>query len=84
VRSSRWTEAPTREFWWGCLDLFGIYPRRMRHFEANAAMLVSILDIPASRVHAHAIIESKEYLVVEKMNGKTLRSKTKLKGGRKL
>ncbi|ETT62821.1 phosphotransferase [Paenibacillus sp. FSL H8-0457] len=74
VRSSRWTEAPTREFWWGCLDLFGIDPRRMRHFEANVAMLGAISGIPAPRVYAREVIENKEYLVVEKMNGKALRS----------
>lgn len=74
VRSSRWTEAPSREFWWGCYDLFGIDPRRLRYFEANAAMLGSISDIPVPRVHSHAVIEGREYLVVEKMNGKTLKS----------
>ncbi|MEK5057935.1 phosphotransferase [Paenibacillus sp. FSL H7-0326] len=74
VRTSRLTEAPTREFWWGCLNLFGIDPRRMRHFEANADMLGSILGIRAPRVHSRAVIESKEYLVVEKMNGKACRA----------
>lgn len=74
VRSSRWTEAPTHEFWWGCLDLFGIDPRRMRHFEANVSMLGAISGIPAPRVHARAVIENKEYLIVEKMNGEALRS----------
>ncbi|CAG7644817.1 phosphotransferase family protein [Paenibacillus allorhizosphaerae] len=74
VRSSRWNEAPSREFWWGCYDLFGIDPRRMRHFEANAAMLGSIAGIPVPRVQAHATIEGREYIVVEKMNGKALQS----------
>lgn len=74
VRSSIWTEAPSREFWWGCYDLFGIDPRYMRHFAANAAMLRSIADIPAPRVLAHEVIEGKEYLVVEKMNGEMCRS----------
>lgn len=74
IRSSRWTEAPSREFWWGCYDLFGIDPRRMRHFEANAAMLSSSADIPAPRVVAHATIECREYLVVEKMNGTSFQS----------
>jgi len=74
VRTSRWTEPPSREFWWGCHDLFGIDPRRMQHFAANAAMLSSIADIPAPRVHAHPVIEGKEYLVVEKMNGEVCRS----------
>ncbi|QJD82933.1 phosphotransferase [Cohnella herbarum] len=74
VRSSRWTEAPSREFWWGIYDLFGIDPRRMCYFEANAAMLSSIADIPVPRVHTHTVIEATEYLVVEKMNGKALQS----------
>ncbi|SDX03635.1 phosphotransferase [Paenibacillus sp. CF384] len=69
VRVSRMKEAPTHEFWWGCHDLFGIDPRHMRHFIANAAMLRTIVDIPAPRVHKHQIIEGGEYLVVEKMNG---------------
>ncbi|PYI53186.1 aminoglycoside phosphotransferase [Paenibacillus flagellatus] len=74
VRSSRWTEAPSREFWWGCYDLFGIDPRRMLHFAANAAMLGSIAGIPAPRVLEHRTLEGREYLVVEKMNGEALRS----------
>ncbi|WP_274648813.1 phosphotransferase family protein [Paenibacillus humicola] len=74
VRTSRLAEAPAREFWWGCCDLFGIDPRFMRHFEANAAMLGAIPGIPAPRVYARTVIESKEYLVVEKMNGQALRS----------
>ncbi len=74
VRSSRWAEAPSREFWWGCYDLFGIDPRRMRHFEANVTMLGSIADISVPLVHAHAVIEGREYLVVEKMNGKVFKS----------
>jgi len=69
VRASRWTEAPNREFWWGCLDLFGIDPRRMLHFQANAAMLSSIEDIPVPRVQAHVTMGDREYLVVEKMYG---------------
>jgi aminoglycoside phosphotransferase (APT) family kinase protein len=74
VRSSRLTEAPSREFWWGCYDLFGIDPRRMCHFEANAAMLGSIADIPVPRVHTHAVIDGSEYLVIEKMSGKAFQS----------
>ncbi|WP_422661248.1 aminoglycoside phosphotransferase family protein [Paenibacillus sp. EC2-1] len=74
VRSSRMTEAPSREFWWGCYDLFGIDPRQMRHFEKNAAMLGSILDIRVPQVYSRTDIDNKEYLVVEKMNGETLRA----------
>ncbi|MCC3377332.1 aminoglycoside phosphotransferase family protein [Cohnella sp. REN36] len=69
VRSSRWREAPSHEFWGGCYDLFGIDPRRMRHFAANARMLGSTGGIPAPRVLAHATMEEREYLVVEKMKG---------------
>lgn len=62
VRSSRWTEAPSREFWWGCYDLFGIDPRRMSYFAANTALLASIASIPAPRVHGHRVIAGREYL----------------------
>jgi len=74
VRSSRWTEAPSREFWWGCYDLFGIDPRHKRYFKANLAMLDTVADIPVPRVLRHAVEEEKEYLIVEKMNGKALQS----------
>ncbi|WP_256256483.1 phosphotransferase [Paenibacillus sp. BC26] len=74
VRSSRLKDAPTHEFWWGCYDLFGIDPRSMHHFAANAAMLGTIADIPAPRIHKHQLIEGREYLVVEKMNGQTFGS----------
>ncbi|MCR2822771.1 aminoglycoside phosphotransferase family protein [Lederbergia panacisoli] len=74
VRSSRLNEAPDHEFWLGCYNLFGIDPRRMCHFEANAAMVGSISSIPTPRVHAHKIIDGKEYLVVEKMNGEAPQS----------
>ncbi|WP_274366285.1 phosphotransferase [Paenibacillus thermotolerans] len=73
VRSSRWNEPPSREFWWGCLELFGIDPRQMRYFEANTAILSS-KGIPVPRIHKHAIIEGREYLVVDKMNGKSFDS----------
>lgn len=74
VRSSRWNEPPSREFWWGCFDLFGIDPRRMLHFEANAAMLASVQGIRVPRVLKHAAMENREYLVVEKMSGSALSS----------
>jgi aminoglycoside phosphotransferase (APT) family kinase protein len=74
VRRSRLTEEPSREFWWGCLNLFGIDPRRLSQFEANAKLLSSVPDIPVPEVLRRAVIDGREYLVVEKMSGMQLQS----------
>ncbi len=33
VRSSKMTEEPNNDFWWGCKNLFGIDPRNVHHLE---------------------------------------------------
>jgi len=76
VRSSRLELEPDHEFWWGCYFLFGIDPRYMIHFEKNSELLNSIPDIPAPKILSKAVLDGKEYLVVEKMRGKTMKSFT--------
>jgi aminoglycoside phosphotransferase (APT) family kinase protein len=51
-----------------------IDPRRMRYFEANTALLGSIAGVSVPHVKAQAIIEGREYLIVEKMSGITIQS----------
>jgi hypothetical protein len=74
VRRSRLTEEPSREFWWGCLNLFGIDPRYLSQFEANAQVLRSVPGIPVPQTLSRAEIEGREYLAVEKMSGVQLHS----------
>lgn len=69
VRRSRLTEPPSREFWWGCMHLFGIDPRALSQFEANARILRSVPEVPVPQIILRAEVAGREYLVVEKMNG---------------
>jgi len=69
VRRSRLTGEPDHEFWWGCKFLFGIDPRRMVHFAKNVQMLNAVADIPAPNVIFSAVLDEREYLVVDKMRG---------------
>ncbi|MEF3306396.1 phosphotransferase [Paenibacillus sp. GYB003] len=72
VRSSRLKDEPDREFWGGCRWLFGIDPRRMIFMEHSAGLLNRISVIPAPRTLSKAIVQGKEYIVVEKMEGRQL------------
>ncbi len=74
VRRSRLTEEPSREFWWGCLNLFGIDPRALSQFEANARVLRSVPGVPVPQIISRAEVAGREYLVVEKMSGVQLHS----------
>jgi fructosamine-3-kinase len=59
-------------FWSGCRHLFDIDPRRVFDLEPLNAQLAEISPIPAPRVLRKGILDSRQWVVVEYMPGRTL------------
>ncbi|WP_152656056.1 hypothetical protein [Oceanobacillus sp. CFH 90083] len=74
VRSSRMTEEPNNDFWWGCKKLFGIDPRRVFELENVNNTLNNITSIPIPRVLNKGNCFSREFVVVEKLTGEMVKS----------
>lgn len=69
VRSSRMCDEPSNDFWWGCKRLFGIDPRNAFGLEQINDTLQDITSIPIPQVIKKAKIDSKEFVVVDKLSG---------------
>jgi hypothetical protein len=74
VRSSRMYEEPSNDFWWGCKRLFGIDPRNTFGLEQVNGTLQDITSIPIPQVIKKAKIDSREFVVVEKLSGQMVPS----------
>lgn len=74
VRSSRLNNESNNDFWWGCNHLFGIDPRKVFDLEILNHTLNKLSHIPVPKVISAGIIDNREYLIVEKMEGSTLES----------
>ena len=62
------------EFWKGCRQLFGRDPGDMSCYEKNLQLLSTISDIPVPKVRSKKELDGKEYLIMEKMKGKAMKS----------
>ncbi len=76
VRSSRMSEEPTNEFWWGCNKLFGIDPRHGFGLEHVNNTLCTLTSIPIPKVLRKGFISSRQFVVVEKLPGTVIHSFT--------
>ncbi|RWS44294.1 nitrate reductase [Bacillus mycoides] len=74
VRSSKMTEEPNNDFWWGCKNLFGIDPRNVHHLETIHSLLQKHTNLPIPTVLQKHILNGRQYVVTEKLKGKTLQS----------
>lgn len=76
VRSSRMREAAEslNDFWWGCRKLFGIEPWRTFDLEAIHGALGQAGGFRVPRVLRKGVIEGREFVVVEWVEGAHLRS----------
>ncbi|GAE37715.1 hypothetical protein [Halalkalibacter akibai] len=74
VRSSRMVEEPNNDFWWGCKKLFGIDPRRVYDLENVNNILNNITLIPVPKIINKGKVFSREFVVVEKLNGEVVQS----------
>ncbi|WP_352223676.1 aminoglycoside phosphotransferase family protein [Bacillus sp. SM2101] len=74
VRSSRMSDEPSNEFWWGCKSLFGIDPRNVFGLEQVNNILHDISPIPIPKVLKKRTISSREFVVVEKLTGAVVQS----------
>ena len=74
VRSSRMVGNPNNDFWWGCRELFGIDPRRVYDLENVNNTLNKITSLPVPKVINKGKEFSREFVVVEKLNGELVRS----------
>lgn len=76
VRSSRMSGEPNNDFWWGCKRLFGIDPKNVFGLEQINHTLQSITSIPIPKVLKKGKIDSREFVVVEKLTGSAVLSFT--------
>lgn len=74
VRSSKMTEEPNNDFWWGCKNLFGIDPRHVHHLETIHALLKKHTTLPIPTILQKHVLNEREYVIVEKLTGNTLQS----------
>jgi aminoglycoside phosphotransferase (APT) family kinase protein len=74
VRSSKMTEEPNNDFWWGCKNLFGIDPRNVHHLENIHALLKNHTTLPIPTILQKHVLNGRKYVVVEKLTGSTLQS----------
>ncbi|MGW6189906.1 nitrate reductase [Bacillus cereus] len=74
VRSSKMTEEPNNDFWWGCKNLFGIDPRNVHHLETIHALLKKHTTLPIPTILQKHVLNGREYVIVEKLTGSTLQS----------
>ncbi|MCG7344915.1 aminoglycoside phosphotransferase family protein [Sporosarcina sp. ACRSL] len=74
VRTSRLTEEPNNDFWWGCKTIFGIDPRRVFELENINNTLSTITSMPVPRVLTKGKRHSREFIVVEKLTGEVVQS----------
>lgn len=74
IRSSRMVEEPSNDFWWGCKRIFGIDPRNVFELVHVNNTLSEITSIPIPKVLNKRNLFSKEYIVVEKLNGVVVHS----------
>ena len=74
VRTSRMVEEPNNDFWWGCKKLFGIDPRQVYELENVNNILNNITSIPVPKIINKGKAFSKEFVVVEKLNGEVVQS----------
>ncbi|WP_371320180.1 phosphotransferase [Chengkuizengella axinellae] len=74
VRSSRMSEEPSNDFWWGCKRLFGIDPRNVFGLEEVNNKLYDVSSIPIPKVLKMGTISAREFVVVEKLSGAVVQS----------
>ncbi|MGH0541729.1 nitrate reductase [Bacillus cereus] len=74
VRSSKMTEEPNNDFWWGCKNLFGIDPRNVYHLETVHTLLQEHTTLPIPTILEKHILNGREFVVVEKLVGNTVQS----------
>lgn len=69
-------EEPNNDFWWGCKKLFGIDPRQVYELENVNNILNDITSIPVPKIINKGKAFSREFVVVEKLNGVVVQSFT--------
>lgn len=74
VRASRLNGDPANDFWWGAWRVFGIDPRRVFDMEIVNRYLSQLSPIPVPRVIRKEWLEGRPYVLVERMQGRALRS----------
>lgn len=74
VRSSKMTEEPNNDFWWGCKNLFGIDPRNVHQLETVHTLLQEHTNLPIPTILEKHILNGREFVVVEKLVGNTVQS----------
>lgn len=74
VRSSRMNEGPNNDFWWGCKKIFGIDPRQVYELEKVNNTISEITTLPIPKIINKGKRNSKEFVIVERLNGNTLES----------
>ncbi|PFR50510.1 nitrate reductase [Bacillus cereus] len=74
VRSSKMTEEPNNDFWWGCKNLFGIDPRNVHHLEYIHELLKKHTNLPIPTILQKHVLNGRKYVSVEKLTGSTLQS----------
>ncbi|QHT62270.1 hypothetical protein GXP70_21330 [Paenibacillus lycopersici] len=69
VRASRMAGVPDQDFWYGCNRMFGVDPARVHELERinNALHRWSTIAVP--RVIRKGVIDEREFVVVEKLEG---------------
>ncbi|MED0964368.1 nitrate reductase [Bacillus paramycoides] len=72
VRSSKMTEEPNDDFWWGCQNLFGIDPRNVHHLETIHTLLKKHTTLPIPTILQKHVLDGREYVIAEKLAGSTL------------
>ncbi|WP_100011512.1 phosphotransferase [Lentibacillus sediminis] len=72
VRTSRMTQEPDNDFWWGCKQLFGIDPRQVHNLAYVNNTLSERTPIPVPMVLKKGKKHSREYVVVEKLEGQAM------------
>ncbi|EJQ52712.1 nitrate reductase [Bacillus hominis] len=74
VRSSKMTEEPHDDFWWGCKKLFGIDPRNVHQLETIHTLLKKCTTLPIPTILQKHVLDGREYVIAEKLAGNTLQS----------
>ncbi|HDR8182916.1 TPA: nitrate reductase [Bacillus thuringiensis] len=74
VRSSKMSEEPNNDFWWGCKNLFGIDPRNVHHLKAVHTLLQEHTNLPIPTILEKHILSGREFVVAEKLVGNTVQS----------
>ncbi|MDF4755976.1 hypothetical protein P3527_24310, partial [Vibrio parahaemolyticus] len=74
VRSSKMTEEPNNDFWWGCKNLFGIDPRNVHHLEHIHELLKKHTNLPIPTILRKHVLNGRKFVSVEKLTGNTLQS----------